>query len=185
MYNNYFNHVNSDKLGIDLNALRKEHNNFEFNVLRFDESQEFDEWFNKQDTWWVAAVDDLSSSPEIKKIILHLEQTLSIKFLENDILTDKIGVRFYIQKKGAELLEHEDYPESHVALNFTFDENVAPISFSDIGDIYYKCCLFNVSNSHYVKASPIDRLMLRITPMNVNYQEVCDKFDAAGLFLNS
>lgn len=181
MHNNYFNHVDISALGISLTDLRKEHEQFEFNVLRFEQDADVADWFNLQTTWWVAAVHDLSAAPLIKKIVTKLESVLDTPFLIDNSLNDNIGIRFYLQKQGADLIEHQDYPESSVALNFTFDDNVAPLSFSEIGDVYYRCCLFNVSHFHYVKPSPLDRLMLRITPMNSNYQDVCDKFASAGL----
>jgi hypothetical protein len=185
MYNNYFNHVNIEALGISLSELRKENEQFEFNVLRFEQDADVADWFNLQTTWWVAKVQNLSCAPVIKKIVSKLETVLDTEFLIGDELTDHMGVRFYLQKQGAELIEHQDYPESNVALNFTFDDNVAPLSFSEIGDVYYRCCLFNVSHFHYVKPSPLDRLMLRVTPMNSDYQMVCNKFAAAGLFLKT
>lgn len=183
MYNNYFNHVDPYAFGIELSELRKENEKFKFEVLRLNNP--IDEWFNKQSSWWVAKVQNLSHAPVIKKVVLKLQSVLDTEYLVDDELTDRLGVRFYLQKQGAELIEHQDYPESNVALNFTFDDNVAPLSFSEIGDVYYRCCLFNVSHFHYVKASPLDRLMLRVTPMNSDYQTVCDKFAAAGLFLKT
>ncbi len=183
MHNNYFNHVNIEALGISLSELRKENEQFNFEVLRLNNP--LDEWFNKQSSWWVAKVQNLSRAPVIKKIVSKLETVLDTEFLIGDELTDHIGVRFYLQKQGAELKEHRDYPESNVALNFTFDDNVAPLSFSEIGDVYYRCCLFNVLHLHYVKTSPLDRLMLRLTPMNSDYQIVCNKFASAGLFLKT
>lgn len=185
MHNNYFNHVDISALDINLSDLRKEHEQFEFKILRFDNDPDVTDWFNTQTTWWVAKVQNLSSAPIIKKIVSKLEIVLGVNFLIGDELNDDMGVRFYLQKQGAELIEHQDYPESNVAINFTFDENIAPLSFSEIGDVYYKCCLFNVAHSHYVKPSPIDRLMLRLTPMNSDYQTVCDKFQSAGLFQKS
>ena len=182
MHNNYFNHVDVSALGIDLASLRKEHEQFDFEILRFDQDVDVTDWFNTQTTWWVAKVQDLSSTPLLKKIVTKIESVLDTSYLTDNILTDNMGVRFYLQKQGADLIEHQDYPESSVALNFTFDDNVAPLSFSEIGDVYYQCCLFNVSHFHFVKPSPIDRLMLRLTPMNSNYQDVCDKFASAGLF---
>ena len=185
MYNNYFNHVDLAALDINLSELCKEHNQFQFEVLRFGPDVDAANWFNTQTTWLVAKVLNVSSAPVIKKIVSTLEIVLGSEFLIDDDLTDAMGVRFYLQKQGAELIDHQDYPESNVALNFTFDDNVAPLSFSEIGDVYYCCCLFNVAHYHYVKPSPIDRLMLRITPMNSDYQTVCDKFASAGLFQKS
>jgi len=183
MYNNYFNHVDPVAFGVDLSELRKEHEQFTFEVLRLNNP--LDEWFNKQSSWWVAAVNNVSTTLLIKMIVAKLETVLDTQFILANQLNENIGVRFYLQKQGAVLVEHQDYPESNVALNFTFDANVAPISFADIGDVYYKCCLLNVDQFHSVGASPIDRLMMRITPMNSNYQDVCKKFDAAGLFLKT
>lgn len=182
IYNNYFNHVDINALDINLAELRKEHEQFEFNILRFEQDLDVTDWFNQQTTWWVAKVQNLENAPIIKKIVSRLETVLETEFLVGDELTDAFGVRFYLQKQGADLIEHQDYPESSVALNFTFDDNIAPLSFTDIGDVPYKCCLFNVSHFHFVKPSSIDRLMLRLTPMNTDYQQVCDRFARAGLF---
>jgi hypothetical protein len=183
MYNNYFNHVDPNAFGIELAELRKEHEQFNFEVLRLNNP--LDEWFNKQSSWWVAAVNEVTTAPLIKKIVSKLETVLDKEFINTNQLNENIAVRFYLQKQGAVLVTHQDYPESNVALNFTFDANIAPITFSDIGDVYYKCCLLNVDQFHSVGASPIDRLMMRITPMNFNYQDVCKRFDAAGLFLKT
>lgn len=67
MYNNYFNHVDTAALDINLSELRKEHERFEFNVLRFEQDADVTDWFNLQTTWWVAKVQNLSHAPVIKK----------------------------------------------------------------------------------------------------------------------
>jgi hypothetical protein len=185
-YNNYYNHVYWTQFDVTLDSIKQESENFNFEIVRFENPEEVYSWLNEQVTWWAAKVQNLSNAPNIKKIVQKLEAVLDNVYLDGDnLIEDSIGIRFYRQLAGSGLIEHEDYAETSVALNFTFDDGVAPLTFRDVGDIYYKCCLFNVANFHSVKPSSIDRLMMRITPINVNYQEICKKLDAAGLLTNT
>lgn len=185
-YNNYYNHVDLKKIGINLEDVKKESLNFDFEIVRFENPEEVYDWLQVQVTWWAAKVQDLSNSPNLKKIITVLESVMDKTYLDGNILLeDRIGVRFYKQLAGSSLIEHEDFKETSVALNFTFDEGVAPLTFRDIGDIYYKCCLFNVAHFHSVKPSDIDRIMLRVTPIDVDYQDMCERLDRAGLLIQT
>lgn len=186
MYNDYYNHVDIRQFGVTSDDVKAESAGFEFKVVRFENTADVDNWFNEQVTWQVATVYNVSNSPNLRKIIQKLETVINTKFLDNDaLLENAIGIRFYIQKAGSKLIEHQDYQETSVALNFTFDDNVAPLTFRDIGDVPYKCCLFNVRHFHSVKPSAIDRLILRITPVNTVYQDVCSQLDLAGMLIQS
>jgi hypothetical protein len=185
-FNNYYNHVDFTKFDIALEDIKRESESFTFAPVRFENPDDVYPWLRDQVTWLGATVNDLTDTPNIKKIIQKLEQVSgSVYINDNKLIDATMGIRFYIQKARSALVEHEDYAETSVALNFTFDDGVAPLTFRDIGDIPYKCCLFNVAHFHLVKPSTIDRLMMRVTPINVNYQEYCEKLYLSGLLSDS
>ena len=189
-YNDYYNDINFDSLEIDWTDFEKESQNAIFKVLRFEsdvvDDKDYINWFSYQNVWYTANINDITDCPNIKKIVRIFEKVMQEKYLDNNkIIQSKLQLTFLLTKANEEIIKHNDLWESSIALNIRFYEDTSPITFTDIGDVFYKIGLLNVKHEHMVKASSKDRLVFRITPLNQDYQYVCECFDKAGLLIKS
>ena len=69
---------------------------------------------------------------------------------------------YIVQRKNTELPYHRDSKVMPCAINILLDDESAPITFRDFGDIKYKAALVNISKYHKVKSNPSDRHLLKI-----------------------
>ena len=183
--NNYFAHVDYTKFNISLDELQQESTNLDFVRVEipYTEGEIREEFWSSQNYWFSAKV-NLFLCPNVKKIICKLEEVMQDTYIKNNIIIEtKLAVRFFRQLANSELSAHRDENESCTALNFALGKNNSPITFTDIGDIHYTCCLLNVENKHFVKANNIDRYIFRISPINKKFAEVYNKFKSQKLLL--
>lgn len=176
---NYYHHIDIESLNLRRNLIMEEAINFLFEPHRIRGiDYPPNEWWSYQTTWQNAIIRNVHSSPHLSGLISKLELIMGDTYMDGyDIIDDKMSIRYYLQQAGSTLKEHGDHVGADIALNIKLHDpsiETAPFSYVDIGDVQYEACLFNTSHRHFVKASSIDRVILRITPIGVSYETFRD-----------
>ena len=122
-------------------------------------------FFDHVPDWLTSKIDNIIEFPEVERIHRILEYVTESK---------DIRPRFYRQKKNFEIPPHKDL-NTTCAVNFLVSQEPGPITFTDIGDIYYKVALLNLQQEHSVKKSEGERILLKFSFFDVSYEECKDK----------
>ena len=94
------------------------------------------------------------------------------------IQSNDIHVRYYIQFAGGDLGMHKDYG-TKCGINILLSENSGPVVYED-GEHYYTCALLNTQEDHAVPAYEADRLLYKISVMDLEYEEVYERLNDLG-----
>lgn len=103
---------------------------------------------------------------------------LDLKNYLDSILATETKAVATLHRKNTPLPMHKD--NMPCCINIVLEGNISPITFRDVGDIYYTCALINVSEYHYVKSEPEPRLLLKFCVSDKSYKECKEIFDAIG-----
>lgn len=179
----YFKHLDIRHFAVTLEQLEADSHVHAFEPVAIAEEEE-GSFFKHAEGWQQSIVRNLSETPALKRVVQRFEKILNQQLIQEDqLLLDLLAVRYYRQVQGTEVPWHCDYEDSDTAINFLFGSNKQPFTFQDIGDVPYSCCFFNTSKFHMVKAAQHDRLMLRVTPRNIHYEELYQLMQHSGMFL--
>ena len=124
-------------------------------------------FFDYAPTWLQGRVRNLDGYPEIKRIT---------EYLSYSILSQNIKPRFYKQEANTEVPMHSDL-NTKCCVNIVLSEFAAPIIFEDLGPIEYSCALLNITKRHMVPAYPTERLLLKFSIFDVDYEEAFDSLN--------
>lgn len=179
---NYYEHIDISKFRVTLKQLESDSIYHPFEPVAVAEADE-GTFFRNTSSWQQSIVTDISQTRYIERVIRRYETILGTRLIEdNKVLLDLIAVRYYRQAAGTEVPWHCDFLDSNTANNFLFDPTSQPFTFEDIGDVPYSCTLFNTAKMHMVKAGERDRLMLRVTPRNIDYGKLHKLMLLDGMF---
>lgn len=152
----YFKHLD---IKYDSKALISEHKKIEFKP--FTSGKNNGTFFDHAPTWLQGRVKNLNDCPEIKRITEYLCQTL---------VSQDVRPRFYRQEANTEVPMHTDL-NTKCCVNIVLSESAAPIVFEDLGAIEYSCALLNITKRHMVPPHPTERLLLKFSIFDVDYEE--------------
>lgn len=149
--------IDYEKLSIEFN----ESNLVEYKLCDYD-----DEYFNHVKSWHHYFPDMNEKNSEVKKIVDELNSRAGKEIISH--------VQFYRLDAESELPMHRDpMRKARCAVNILLDDYNAPITFEEIGDVYYKVALVDVSRAkHMVKAYPKDRRLVKFTISKYGFKDV-------------
>lgn len=102
-------------------------------------------------------------------IIDEGDEILRIQSLLDDLLKTTTKAVATLHRRNTPLPMHKD--NMPCCINIILEGNISPITFKDIGDIYYTCALINVSKYHMVKAEEDPRLLLKYCITDKSYKQ--------------
>jgi len=103
--------------------------------------------------------DNVNNYPETARVTKHFA---------NIIGTKDIRPRYYKLKAGGEVPEHIDH-NTKCGVNIILNESAGPVEFVDVGQFEYRVALLNTSRLHRVPAHPQERILLKLSIMDVDY----------------
>lgn len=99
-------------------------------------------------------------------------EVLRLKNIISNIIGEEVKPVATLHRKDAPLPMHKD--KMQCSINIVLSGNISPITFEDIGDVYYETALINVSKMHCVKPSNEPRLLLKYCIEKTPY-EICEE----------
>ena len=117
-------------------------------------------------TWLQGRITNFDDFPEIKRLTEHIAHKIN---------SSDVRPRFYRQEANTAVPIHRDQ-NTKCCVNIVLSEKAAPITFEDIGDIDYKCALLNITQSHEVKEYPEERLLLKFSIFDVDYEDAVERW---------
>jgi len=123
-------------------------------------------WFDHAPTWLQGRITDLEGFPEIKRLTEHVAHKIN---------SSDVRPRFYRQQANTSVPMHEDQ-NTRCCINIVLSEKAAPITFEDIGDVDYECALLNITRRHAVKEYPEERLLLKFSIFDVDYEDAVERW---------
>jgi len=134
------------------------------NYKPFESGYKEDSWFDYQPNWLYGKINrnDICNFCEIYKVMNYI--------------VDKTGVtdirpRIYKQLPNIEVPIHVDL-STKSAINIILNNNYAPITFDEIGDVIYECALFDTTKKHMVKAHSELRIVLKFSIFDKSFEEL-------------
>jgi len=103
--------------------------------------------------------DNVNNYPETARVTEHFA---------NIIGTNDIRPRYYKLKAGGEVPEHVDH-NTKCGVNIILNDSAGPVEFVDVGQFEYRVALLNTSRLHRVPAHPQERILLKLSIMDVDY----------------
>ena len=156
----YYVNLNCD---INIDMLRLEADMIHYKPLEIKTFQAQDSWFEYAPTWKYGRCDGRQNTA--KRHVKELEDYFV------DMFDAEIVTNFIIQDANTCVPMHSD-SGTICSVNILLEENSAPITFEDIGDVHYKCALVNVGGKrHMVKSWPEERVLLKYSIKNRSYEE--------------
>ncbi len=182
--NSHYRHIDIRHFAITMDQLKVDSNSHPFEPVVIHEDEE-GSFFKRAEGWHQAIIRDLTIAPSVKLVVERFQTILGKPLMDENqqLLTDVFAARYYRQMRGVELPWHCDHANSTATVNFLFDDNNQPFTFQDIGDIPYSCCLFNVGRTHMVRAADSDRLIFRVCPLDITYDQLIPMMQRSGMFL--
>lgn len=160
----YYVHLNCD---INYDVLRFEADHIEYRPLEIKTFQAQDSWFEYAPTWKYGRCDGKRNTA--KRYVKELEDFFTNLF-DAEIVTN-----FIRQDANTHVPMHSD-SGTICSVNILLEEDSAPITFEDIGDVYYRCAFVNVGGKrHMVKSWPEERVLLKYSIKNRSYEECLRK----------
>lgn len=154
--NKYYTHLNFD---YNTEALIKEA--ALANYKPFESGNQNGNFWDYAPTWMQGRVKDFINFPEVERLT---------KFIAHKINSSDVRPRFYKQEANTELPMHRDQ-NTKCCVNIVLSKSSAPIMWEDIGNVSYNCALLNITQSHAVSAFPEERLLLKFSIFDVEYEE--------------
>ena len=127
----------------------------------FESGKKVGSWFDHAPTWLIGKVNDSRLCIEIHRLK---------KLIENKTGTKDAKPRFYVQAKGSEVPWHTDL-NTRCCINIILSNRAAPIVFEDIGEVQYRCALFDITKRHMVPEFKTERLLLKFSIFDVSYED--------------
>lgn len=109
-------------------------------------------------------------------VISKGEEIIRLKYILSNALKEVVTPVATLHRRNTPLPMHKDKMEC--SINIVLDGDEAPITFEDVGDIYYNAAIVNVSQMHCVKLNPEPRLLLKFCIRKTKYMECVEKLNA-------
>lgn len=162
MMNEYLTHLNLD---YDQNKLIDE---IYENKLKAYDLRNRNSWDSVYGAEWVAEEVNIRHRKHTG-ILNEGEHILELKSKFDNILKTETRAVATLHRKNTPLPMHRD--NMPCCINIVLEGNISPITFKEVGDIYYKCALINVSEYHMVKSEDEPRLLLKYCITDKSYNE--------------
>ena len=156
---NYYAHLNID---INYDVLRLESEMINYRPLEIKTFQAQSTWFEYAPTWKYGRCDGYNN--QSKRYVKKLEEYFT------EMFDAFIVPNFIKQDANTEVPMHSD-SGTICSVNIMLEDDCAPITFEDIGDVYYKCAFVNVGKRHMVKAWPEERILLKYSIKDRSYED--------------
>ena len=161
----YYVNLNCD---IKYDVLRLEADLIKYKPLEITTFQAQDSWFEYTPTWRYGRCDG-KRNPYPTRYVKELEDYFT-KMFDATIVTN-----FIRQDANTHVPMHSD-SGTICSVNIILEEDAAPITFEDIGDVYYRCAFVNVGGKrHAVKSWPEERWLLKYSIKDRSYEECLRK----------
>ena len=130
-------------------------------------------WFYNPSTWLQGHIKEekLEAISEIKKLYIQLKTLLKTK---------DIRARFYKQLPNTEVPMHTDRGTT-CSVNIILSDDYVPITFKEEGDILYKCALLDIQKNHCVKKHNKERILLKFSIFDIDYETALDNYKNVSL----
>lgn len=158
----YYTHLD---FGYDKNALIAEAEIATYKP--FESGYNNGTFFSYAPTWLQGRVTDFDKFPEVKRLT---------DYIAHKINSSDVRPRFYRQEANTAVPMHRDQ-NTKCCVNIVLSKKTAPITFEDIGDINYECALLNITQSHEVKEYPEERLLLKFSIFDVDYEDAIERWN--------
>ena len=122
-------------------------------------------WFDHAPNYFKGIVND----KRCKEVYKVLDQIKGITGIEN------ISPRFYKQLADTEVPMHIDLG-TKCCINIVLSDNFGPVYYEDSGYHKYECGLLNTTIMHCVPPHPEERIILKFSIFDYEYEYVCKKF---------
>lgn len=164
-----------------------------FDFENFSQQKLLDEAYSRQYEPFEVPMDDINSDPNWfnNGVDVHMDQWTQARFFgheedgsdnvnnypetnrvtkyfANIIGTKDIRPRFYKLEAGGEVPEHVDH-NTKCGVNIILNDNAGPVEFVGVGLFDYRIALLNTSRLHRVPAHPQERILLKLSIMDVDY----------------
>ena len=126
-------------------------------------------WFDHAPNYFKGIVKD----DRCKEVYNVLNQIRSITGIEN------ISPRFYRQQNNTEVPMHKDLG-TKCCVNIVLSDNFGPVYFEESGNHLYECALLDTTKMHCVPPYPEERIILKFSIFDYEYEYVCKKFLASS-----
>lgn len=107
---------------------------------------------------------------QICRNLNHIKEVERIVAYFETLFESAIRSQFFKQMAGCEIPYHHD-GRPKCSINILLSENNAPITFEDIGDVYYTCALLDVKKKHMIRAHNKDRWLFNLSILEKTYDE--------------
>jgi hypothetical protein len=145
-------------------------------VARMDDKNSDPKWFENgrgdihMNNWTQARFfekrqdgsDHLINYPETKRIT---------EYFASIIQTNDIRPRYYKLEANTCVPEHVDH-NTKCGINIILNESAGPVEFVDVGQFEYQVALLNTSRLHRVPAYPQERILLKMSIMDIDFGTV-------------
>lgn len=141
-------------------------------VVPMDDENSDPNWFEKDsdvqmNNWTQARFfqeqtdgsDHLINYPETKRVT---------KYFASIIQTNDIRPRYYKLEANTSVPEHVDH-NTKCGVNIILNDNAGPVEFVGVGLFDYRVALLNTSELHRVPAHPQERILLKLSIMDIDY----------------
>ena len=155
------------RMKLNFEKLLEESKQIDYKALAIKASAAQDTWFEYAPTWKYGKCDEKRN----KKFgyFEHLYHGFS-KMLDAHVVPN-----FIKQDANTHVPMHRD-SGTICSINILLDEDSGPITFEDIGDIYYRIAFVNVGGKrHMVKPFPKERILLKYSVKDKSYEDCLRK----------
>jgi len=111
---------------------------------------------------------------QICRDIDHIEEVNRISTYFKNLFETNIRNQFFKQMPGCEIPFHHD-GRPKCSINILLSENNSPITFEEIGDVYYDCALLNIKKKHMIKSSKTERWLFNLSILDKTYEECIER----------
>ena len=112
-------------------------------------------FFNEQED----GSDNINNYPETKRVT---------DIFADIIQTKDIRPRYYKLESNTSVPEHIDH-NTKCGVNIILNDSAGPVDFIGVGKFNYKIALINTTKLHQVPAYPQERILLKLSIMDVDY----------------
>jgi len=106
--------------------------------------------------------DDLNNYPETNKVT---------KYFANLIESQDTRPRYYKLEANTAVPKHVDH-NTKCGINIMLSDKAGPVEFLDVGQFDYRVALLNTSQMHCVPPYPEERILLKLSIMDVDFETV-------------
>lgn len=141
-------------------------------TVPIDDDESDPEWFTSgkdvhMDHWKQAKFfgeeedgsDNINNYPETKRVT---------EYFQKIIKSNDTRPRFYKLESNTSVPEHIDH-NTKCGVNIILNDSAGPVDFIGVGKFNYKIALLNTTKLHQVPAYPQERILLKLSIMDVDY----------------